>query len=124
MQPAFLADHNLDDPIVEGVLRAEPSVQFVRAREVGLSRAIDDVVLDYAAAHSLIVVTHDVNTMIGFAYDRAVSGRPLADLFIARRSRPVARIVDDLLLVWGPVKGKSGRDGSFTFPYDVAAGVF
>src|SRR6266446_8526463 len=98
MQPAYLADQNLDDLIVESVLRAEPAVRFLRAREVGLSEATDDAVLAYAAANSLIVISHDVNTMIGFALDRARSGQLMAGLFIAKQAQLVARIVEDLLV--------------------------
>src|SRR5215204_5361506 len=101
MQPAFLADQNIEDVIVERILREEPSVRFVRVREIGLHRASDDVILDYAAANSLIVVTHDVNTMISFAYERERSGKQFAGIFVIRRSREVARIVEDLLTVWG-----------------------
>lgn len=101
MQPAYLADQNLDDLIVESVLRAEPSVRFLRAREVGLRKATDDVVLAYAAANSLIVISHDVNTMVGFAHDRVRSGELMAGLFIAKQAQLIARIVENLLVVWG-----------------------
>ena len=31
----FLADHDLNDHIVEGVLRREPAVEFLRVRDLG-----------------------------------------------------------------------------------------
>ena len=62
-RPRFLADHDLNDHIVDGVLRREPIISFVRARDVGFGDRPDDDVLDYAAEHGLIVVSHDVNTI-------------------------------------------------------------
>ena len=34
-RPRFLADNDVRDAIVEGLLRREPAAQFVRARDVG-----------------------------------------------------------------------------------------
>ena len=40
-RPRFLADHDLNEQIVTGVLRREPTLAFVRAREVDLSQRQD-----------------------------------------------------------------------------------
>jgi predicted nuclease of predicted toxin-antitoxin system len=66
MPPRFLADHNLNELIIDWLFRDEPAAEFLRVRDVGLARASDDQILAYAAAGSMIVVTNDVNTMIGF----------------------------------------------------------
>ena len=44
-RPRFLADHNLRDRIVDGVLRREPSIDFFLARELGLDATPDDRLL-------------------------------------------------------------------------------
>jgi hypothetical protein len=36
-RPRFLADHDLNEHLVTGVLRREPTIEFLRVREVGLS---------------------------------------------------------------------------------------
>jgi len=36
-RPRFLADHDLNDHIVDGLLRREPVLEFVRAREAGIA---------------------------------------------------------------------------------------
>lgn len=48
-RPRFLADHDLNEHIVSGVLRREPTIDFKRLRDVGLQEAIDDDVLAFAA---------------------------------------------------------------------------
>ena len=48
-RPRFLADHDLNEQIVTGVLRREPSLECVRARDIGMSERSDAEVLAYAA---------------------------------------------------------------------------
>ena len=99
-RPRFLADHNLDDAIVDGLLREEPSIRIVRARDLNLERATDPALLDYAATHGFVVVSHDVRTLIGFAADRIKAGEPMAGLVAIPKWLGIGRAVDGLLLIW------------------------
>jgi hypothetical protein len=49
-RPRFLADHDLTEAIILGVIRREPAIEFRRLREVGLADRSDAHVLDYALA--------------------------------------------------------------------------
>jgi hypothetical protein len=49
MKVSFLADVNVDERIVSGVLRAEPSISFLTAAEAGLHGLPDPKVLEIAA---------------------------------------------------------------------------
>jgi predicted nuclease of predicted toxin-antitoxin system len=69
-RPRFLADHDLNEQIVTGVLPREPALACVRARDVGMSEHLDAEVLAYAADNGFIVVSHDVNTTPSAAYAR------------------------------------------------------
>ena len=99
-RPRFLADHDLNEHILHGVLRREPALEFRRVRDVGLHESPDTAVLEYAATHQLIVVSHDVNTMPAAAYARMQAGLPVAGLLLVKQSDPVGRVSDDLLLIW------------------------
>jgi predicted nuclease of predicted toxin-antitoxin system len=66
----FLADENFNNQIVRGILRQAPSIDIVRVQDVGLSGVDDPTVLAWAAETGRIVLTHDVATMITFAYQR------------------------------------------------------
>jgi hypothetical protein len=99
-RPRFLADHDLNEHIVAGVLRRAPPVEFIRTREVGLRDHPDPEVLEYAASHGLIVVSHDVNTMPAHAYERLAAGQSLAGLVMVPQSVPVGEVIDDLMLIW------------------------
>ena len=48
-RPHFLADNDLNDAIVMGVLRREPTIEFARLRDLGLATRADPEVLDHAA---------------------------------------------------------------------------
>jgi hypothetical protein len=48
----------------------------------------------------MIVVTNDVNTMIGFAAARMASHQPFAGLIAVRRRQPLRKIAESLHLIW------------------------
>jgi len=62
-RPRFLADHDLNEHLVCGVVRREPAIEFIRARDIGMHERLDAEVLTYAAEHQMLVISHDVNTM-------------------------------------------------------------
>jgi hypothetical protein len=99
-RPRFLADHDLNEQIVTSVLRREPALEFVRARDVGMSERRDAEVLAYAADHEFIVVSHDVNTMPNAAYARMSAGQKLSGLLMVKQSDPVGAIVACLIVIW------------------------
>lgn len=99
-RPRFLANHDLTEAIPRGVLRREPGVEFLRLRDVGLADRPDAYVLEYAASHGLLMVSHDLNTMTAHAAERLASGRSMPGVFLAHQSDPIGRIIDDLVLIW------------------------
>ena len=99
-RPRFLADHDVDEQIVTGVLRREPALDFVRARDVGMSEHPDAEVLAYAADNGFIVVSHDVNTMPSAAYERMSADQQMSGLLMVKQSDPVGAIIACLILIW------------------------
>ncbi len=99
-RPRFLANHDLTEAILLGVVRREPGVDFQRLREVGMADRPDADVLNYAAELGLLLVSHDVNTMTAHASERIAAGLPMPGLFLAHQHEQVGVIVDDLVLIW------------------------
>jgi predicted nuclease of predicted toxin-antitoxin system len=99
-RPRFLADHDLNEHIVDGALRREPALEFVRARDVGMDGKPDIEILDYAATEGLIIVSHDVNTMPGQAQSRLVAGKPMVGLLMVRQTQPIGAVIDSMVLIW------------------------
>ena len=79
-----MSGKDLNEHIVTGAFRREPSIEFLRAREIGLASLTDREVIDYAAREGLIIVSHDVNTMPGHACEMLGSGQSFAGLLMVQ----------------------------------------
>ena len=97
--PRFLVDNDLMDQIVLGVLRREPTLVMTRLREVGLAKAPDTSVLEFAAREGFIVVSHDINTMRAAAVARLQNDQVLAGLLLVHQRSPLAQTIEDLILI-------------------------
>jgi hypothetical protein len=95
-----LADNDLDDAIVLGIRRREPLAEFTRLRDVGLTTASDADVLEYAAVHYRIVVSHDVNTLRAAALARLAAGQSMSGVLLVHQRQAVAHVIDNLILIW------------------------
>ncbi len=94
----LLADENIDADIVRALRRRMPALDIVRVQEVGLTGADDPSVLAWAAARGRILVTHDVNTITRYAYERLGRGQAMPGVIIVPQLASIARCIDDLLI--------------------------
>lgn len=95
----FLADENFNNQIVRGVIRQSPNLDIVRVQDVELSGADDPTVLAWAAQEGRIVLTHDVATMMNFAYERIQAGLSMPGLFEVSRRVPVGLAIEEIILI-------------------------
>ena len=95
----FLADENLNNQIVRGILRRNPEIDLVRVQDVGLSGVDDPTVLAWAAEQGRVVLTNDVATMITFAYDRVEAGLSMPGLFEVSRHVPIGLAIEEIILL-------------------------
>src|SRR6266545_5796554 len=86
----LVADENFNNDILRGLLRRDPSLDIVRIQDVGLTRAPDSVVLEWAVQENRVLLTHDRNTITKFAYQRVME---------VDRSVPIKIAIDDILLL-------------------------
>ena len=77
-----------------------PTPATIRAREVGLKDRSDPEVLAYAAEHGFLLVSHDVNTMVGHAFARIAPGQEMPGLLMVQQSEPIGPVIDALVLIW------------------------
>ncbi len=105
-RPRFLADHDFNDLIVQGVLRREPAIEFVRARDVDLQEATDAAILTYAASHKFVVVSHDVSTMTEAAKAKLGANEPMNGLLLVPQRATMRRIIEDLVLIWAATEAE------------------
>ncbi len=109
-RPRFLADQDLNEHIVEGVRRREPTVEFVLARDVGMKDSPDPDVLEYAATNGFLLVSHDASTMPAHAYRRIADGKLVPGVFIAHQLRAIGAALDELVLIWAASEAEEWRN--------------
>jgi predicted nuclease of predicted toxin-antitoxin system len=101
----LVSDEDVHDDIIRGMRRREPALDVVRAADIGLEHTPDPIILAWAAAQGRILVTGDLNTMVGFAWARVRAGEPMPGVLALLENVGIGRVIDDILLValcYGP----------------------
>jgi predicted nuclease of predicted toxin-antitoxin system len=57
---SFLVDQNFNEHIVDGLTRRAATLVFTHVRDVGLAQAPDQTVLEWAATHGRVLLTHAI----------------------------------------------------------------
>lgn len=97
----FLADENFNGRILRGLLRRNPDLDILRVQDTEVAEANDPVVLEWAAQSGRILLTHDVNTVTKYVYERIAEGKPMPGVFEIKRSMPIGLVIEQLLIVIG-----------------------
>jgi predicted nuclease of predicted toxin-antitoxin system len=95
----LLADENFNGDIARGLLLRNPDIDLVRVQDVGLAEADDPPILEWAAVHNRIVLTHDRATMPDFAYDRIVANQLMPGVFVLNDRLPIQQAIEELVLI-------------------------
>ena len=97
----FLADADLNEGIVAGCLRREPTMDFLSANAANLEGVPDPKVLALAAEQDRILVSHDFQTMPRhFGEFLQVRGSSPGVLLVPQYL-PIGEAIDELVLIWG-----------------------
>ena len=103
MKVRFLADENLDQNIIAGVLRREPDVDFEFPQDCIPELMEDPDVLALASSLGRVLVTHDVRTMPRYFADFIIH-HECAGLIVIPQRIPIAQAIEELLLIWSPFR--------------------
>ena len=96
----FLADADLDEGIVSGCRRREPTLDFLTATEAKLEGVHDRDVLRIAAEQDRILVSHDFKTMPRHFGEFLAAGGSSPGVFLVRQSSPIGAVIEELVLIW------------------------
>lgn len=102
----YLADEGFRRPVLEAVVAAV-GVDVVTVQSIGLTAAPDDIVLEYAAAHDLVLWTHDRITMLPAAWERVRRGEKMPGVIFMNWRMPTRLAIESLSLV------AASHDGEF-----------
>jgi hypothetical protein len=95
----LMSDEDVHDDIIRGLRRREPALDIVRALDVGLDHSPDPTILAWAASEQRILITGDLNTMVGFAWARVLSAQTMPGVLALLENIGIGRVIDDILLV-------------------------
>lgn len=129
----FLADENFNNEIIRGIERRVPGVDVTRIQDTELAGEPDPLVLEWAVQHNFIVLTHDINTMRGYYYERVNAELPVPGLFLVHGTTPVGEVIEALELIvlaseadeWqGEIEGNYSRStrAALQLPADCGGG--
>lgn len=99
MNVRYQADADLNQAIVTGVLRREPTVDFQTAFAAELEGVKDSGVLAIAAQQGRILVSHDRKTMPS-EFATFITSNQSSGVIIVSRKLPIEVVIEELLLIW------------------------
>lgn len=99
MNIRYQADADLNQAIVTGVLRWEPSIDFQTAYAAGLQGVKDSEVLAIAAQQERILVSHDRKTMPS-QFANFITQHQSSGVIIVSRKLSIEVVIEELVLIW------------------------
>ena len=95
----LVSDEDVHDDIIRGLRRRESALDIVRVIDVGLNQTPDPIILEWAANNERVLLTGDLNTMVGFAWRRVGAALPMSGVLALLENVGIGRVIDDILLV-------------------------
>ncbi len=99
MKVRFIGDYNFNGEIIDGLIRREPSIDFLSGFEADLYAAPDPDVLSKAANEGRVLVTHDQRTMPSH-FAEFIPHRQSPGVFIVSQRMAIGTAIEELLLIW------------------------
>ena len=81
------------------MLRKKPNLDIVRIQDSEVSEQDDTAILAWTARENRILLTHDIQTITGYAYERVEAGLPMPGVFEVEATMPIGQAIEDLLLL-------------------------
>ena len=95
----LLADENIEGDLVTGTHRRHPEVVFESVHGLGMDGNSDPDLLEWCVGNRFVLVTHDRQTLPGFAYERLAATLPMSGLFVVPPDAPLSATIDELAML-------------------------
>lgn len=116
MKIRFQADADLRFPIVKGVKRREPGIDFRTANEAGLEGVANPLVLKIAADDGRLLVSHDVSTMPENFASFLETGESSGVVLIPQ-DLSYHEAIERLIRLWAKTEAETWRNVLFFLPH-------
>jgi predicted nuclease of predicted toxin-antitoxin system len=113
----LVSDENFDGDILRGLLRRLPELDVVRVQDADMAATPDPEILAWAAREQRILLTHDRDSVPGFAYARVSAGEPMPGVFLVSDHMQKGQAIDQLLLAIQCLNPGDCKDQVHHFPF-------
>lgn len=97
----FASDENFDGRILRGLIARMPELDILRVQDTIMYQKPDTELLAWLADENRILLTHDINTMPGFVYERVRQGLLVPGVIIVQEYAPIGPTIEDLQILMG-----------------------
>ncbi len=94
----FAADENFHNAILRGLSRHSLQLDIVRIQDTDMYQADDRTVLEWVSEQNRILLTHDVQTIPKYAYERIQAGQRTPGIFVIKDSMAIGQAIEELLV--------------------------
>jgi hypothetical protein len=112
----FLADADLNEGIVAGCLRREPTLDFLSANEANLAGVPDLKVLALAAQLDRILVSHDFQTMPRHFGEFLQARGSSPGVLLVPQYLPIGVAIEELVLIWSASDTEESKNRILRIP--------
>ncbi|MEO1287092.1 MAG: DUF5615 family PIN-like protein [Chloroflexota bacterium] len=95
----FATDENFNGRILSALRKRLPSVDIIRVQDTLMAGASDPELLEWLATENRILLTHDVQTIPAFAYERVEASVTMSGVIVVRETVSIGQIVDELEVI-------------------------
>jgi hypothetical protein len=95
----LLADENFNGRILRALQRQISDLDVLRAQDTTLYGTDDRTLLQFAADEGRVLLTHDIETLVGYAWERVRAGMTMPGVIVALTDRPIGQVIEDLQLL-------------------------
>lgn len=95
----LLLDENFNHHILRGLKLRAPNLDYLVAQANELKGVEDSSLLDWAAGADRILITHDINTIPKYAYERIAAGLPVPGVIVIPTTLPIGQAIEEMLTI-------------------------
>lgn len=92
-----VSDENFEGDIIRALLQRRPRIDLIRVQDAGLRGMPDPQLLEWCAKANRVLLTHDRNTIPGFARARIRQRLPMPGVFVVDLRASFGALIEELL---------------------------
>lgn len=97
----FWADENFNGDILHALLRAYPDLEVIRIQDTPLIESTDEHLLEEASKQGVIILTHDIKTLVPSAYQRLFEEKLVTGVVAIPQTMALGYAIDELVTLIG-----------------------